>query len=197
VAILLSLLFGTRSHFGNRMMVAPNPDREVIEALRPAMATIPGAMLLCGSSPYSRRGVLWDAYRSHHGKAGRALVWQAPTRVMNSRVPQRVIDEAMERDEAVARAEYFAVFRSDLEVFVSREVIEALVSPRVFERAPVAGVRYFGFADPSGGSADSFCLAIGHREGDFAVLDLLRERKPPFSPEAVTAEYAETLRAYG
>jgi hypothetical protein len=29
------------------------------------------------------------------------------------------------------------------------------------------------------------------------VLDLLRERKPPFSPEAVTAEYAETLKGYG
>jgi hypothetical protein len=34
-----------------------NPDAEFIGALRPAMATIPDAMLLCASSPYARRGV--------------------------------------------------------------------------------------------------------------------------------------------
>src|SRR6516162_2731365 len=35
---------------------------EILTALRPAMATIPGAMLLCASSPYSRRGILWRAF---------------------------------------------------------------------------------------------------------------------------------------
>ena len=39
-------------------------------------------------------------------------------------------------------------------------------------------VRYFAFADPSGGSADSMSLAIGHREDDIVVLDALREIKP-------------------
>ncbi|MBO0739539.1 MAG: hypothetical protein J2P48_23865, partial [Alphaproteobacteria bacterium] len=34
-----------------------NPDREIISALEPAMATIPNALLLGSSSPYSRRGV--------------------------------------------------------------------------------------------------------------------------------------------
>ena len=28
-------------------------------AIRPAMATVPGAMLLCASSPYARKGALW------------------------------------------------------------------------------------------------------------------------------------------
>ena len=40
---------------------AAEPDVEVLDALRPGMATIPGAMLLCASSPYARRGALWDA----------------------------------------------------------------------------------------------------------------------------------------
>ena len=31
-----------------------NPDTEILAALRPAMATVPGAMLLCASSPYAR-----------------------------------------------------------------------------------------------------------------------------------------------
>ena len=68
---------------------AAEPDYEVLHALRPGMATIPGAMLLCASSPYAQRGALWDAHRKHFGKDGDpVLVWQAATRVMNPSVSQ-------------------------------------------------------------------------------------------------------------
>jgi hypothetical protein len=61
-----------------------NPDTEVIAAIKPAMLSIPGAMLFMASSPYSRRGVLWDEYRKHFGKDESAtLVWQASTLKMN------------------------------------------------------------------------------------------------------------------
>jgi hypothetical protein len=90
-----------------------NPDAEIISALRPAMATVPGAVLLCASSPYARRGALWDAFRRHYGKASPVLVWKAPTWVMNCTVPQEVIDEAMEADAPRALAEYGAEFRTD------------------------------------------------------------------------------------
>jgi hypothetical protein len=36
-----------------------NPDVEIINALRPAMATIPGAVMIKASSPYARNGALW------------------------------------------------------------------------------------------------------------------------------------------
>jgi hypothetical protein len=59
---------------------AAEPDYEIISALRPGMATIPRAMLLCASSPYARRGALWDAHRKHFGRDGDpVLVWQADT----------------------------------------------------------------------------------------------------------------------
>ena len=75
---------------------AAEPDYEIINAIRPGMATIPGAMLLRASSPYARRGALWDAHRRHHARDDDPImVWQAATRVMNPTVPQRVIDEAM------------------------------------------------------------------------------------------------------
>src|SRR5580700_4975679 len=45
-----------------------NPDSEIIGAIRPAMATIPGAMLLCASSPYARRGELYQTFRRYHGQ---------------------------------------------------------------------------------------------------------------------------------
>ena len=39
-------------------------------------------------------------------------------------------------------------------------------------------------------------LAIAHTEGTTQILDAIRERKPPFSPEAVTEEYAKLVREY-
>jgi hypothetical protein len=39
-------------------------------------------------------------------------------------------------------------------------------------------------------------LAIAHTEGKTQILDVVRERRPPFSPEAVTEEYAKLIRQY-
>jgi hypothetical protein len=174
-----------------------NPDYDILDAIRPGMATIPGAMLLCASSPHARRGAMWDAHRKHYGCAGApVLVWQADTRTMNPSVPQRVIDEAYARDPSWAAAEYGAQFRSDLETFVSLDVVSACVDG-VRERAPIGNVRYAGFVDPSGGSSDSMTLAIGHRERDgVAVLDAVREARPPFSPEQVVEDFAALLKSY-
>lgn len=175
-----------------------NPDVEVLAAIRPAMATIPGALLLAASSPYARRGALWDAYRRHYGKDGPVLVWRASTRTMNPTVPDDVIADAYERDPASAAAEYGAEFRQDVETFLTREVVDAAITPGVHELPPVAGITtYTAFVDPSGGSADSMTLAIAHRQDGRAVLDLVREIRPPFSPDAVVEEFAQVLAGYG
>jgi hypothetical protein len=174
-----------------------NPDYDILDAIRPGMATIPNALLLCASSPHARRGAMWDAHRRHYGKDNDpVLIWQATTRTMNPSVPQRVIDEAYERDPVWAASEYGASFRSDLEAFVSREAVEACMALDVRERAPMQSVRYYAFVDPSGGSADSMSLAIGHREDDIVVVDALREIKPPFSPESAVAEFSDLLKSY-
>ena len=151
----------------------------------------------CASSPYARRGALWTAHRQHFAKDGPILVWQADTRTMNPTVPQRVIDEAMERDPASASSEYGAQFRSDIADFVSREAVEACVGD-YFERAPLTDHQpYFAFCDPSGGSSDSFTCAIGHREDNHIIIDAVREMRPPFSPDAVIDEFAALIRSYG
>jgi hypothetical protein len=185
------------------------PDREIITALRPAMATIPGAMLLCASSPYARRGAMWEAYRKHHGKdSSTVLVWKAPTRAMNPTVSQSFVDEQYADDPASAAAEYGAQFRTDVESFISREAIEGsngspgIVSRGVLEREPERGITYSGFVDPSGGSSDSFTCAIAHRSrhansGSVVVLDAIREVRPPFSPESVVEEFSVLLKSYG
>jgi len=173
-----------------------NPDSEIIAAIRPAMATIPNAMLLCASSPYAQRGALHDAFKRHFGKDGPILVWRAPTRAMNPTVPQRVIDDAVERDPQSAAAEYVAEFRTDVETFVSRNVVEAAVVEGRHELPPAADVCYLAFVDPSGGSSDSMTLAIVHLSGNRVIVDLLRERRAPFSPDDVAREFSETLKSY-
>jgi hypothetical protein len=173
------------------------PDIEIINAIKPGQATIPGAMLLCASSPHARKGALWSAYARHFGKDGDpVLVWQATTRDMNSTVSESYVDAHLAEDPERASAEYLAQFRSDLEAFVSREVIEACVGD-YFELTPEAGRSYYAYVDPAGDSGgDSFACAISHRDGNGVVVDLVRERRPPFMPSQVIDELIPLLKSY-
>ena len=176
-----------------------NPATEILQALRPAMAQFPNALLLCFSSPYARRGALWESYQQYYGKSDApVLVWQAPSRAMNPTVSQLTVMRARLRDAASARSEWDAEFRNDLESLFSAELIEGLMVPGRHELPPMAGTDYVAFTDPSGGQADSFTLAIAHKDSRSgkAVLDAIRETVPPFSPESVVTEYAELLRTY-
>ena len=174
-----------------------DPDHEIIGAIKPAMTTIPGAMMLCASSPYSRKGVLWENYHRYFGQEGSTLVWQADTRRMNPTVRQTDIDAEYEKDPASAAAEYGAQFRTDIESFVSREAVEACIVRGVHERGYLSGNSYSAFVDPAGGSgSDSMAIAIAHNEQGTIILDAVREVKPPFSPEGVVQEFSDLLRSY-
>ncbi len=176
---------------------AANPDVEIVAALRPGLANL-GGLLLLASSPYSRKGALWLSYRQHYGQAGaRVLCWKASTLEMNPALPVSVVEAAYADDPASAAAEFGGEFRTDIAAFVDRVVVEAATVPDRFELPCISGVTYSAFCDPSGGSSDSYTLAISHQERSLGVLDVVRERRPPFSPEAVTIEYAELLKGYG
>jgi hypothetical protein len=155
------------------------------------------AEILGASSPYARRGILWNTHKRHYGPEGDPLILVAKgtSREFNPSLPQSVVDRALERDRAAASAEYLAEFRSDIESFVSIEIVQGCVGDHV-EMAPLAQHKYFAFVDPSGGSADSFTLAIGHRDGERSLIDAMREVKPPFSPEAVVDEFSALLKSY-
>lgn len=176
-----------------------NPDREILDALRPGMATVPGSVLLAISTPYARRGEVWRAYDRFYGRGDApVLCWQADTLSMNPTVDPAVIARAYEDDPIAAAAEWGAEFRRDVEAFLSPEALAAVTVPGRYELPPAVGVRYTAFADPSGGSQESFTLAVAHSESDgTAVLDLVRERRAPFSPDGVVAEFAGVLKSYG
>ena len=142
-----------------------NPDHEVLTALRPAMATIPGALLLCISTPYARTGVLYEALRDYHGaEDADVLTWKATSLEMNPTLSAAKIDRERQRDPAAAASEWDAEFRSDLESFLDADLLAACVEPGVVERPPVDGVAYLAAVDMAGGGPDASVLAIAHAE---------------------------------
>ena len=175
-----------------------NPDVEILAAAAPGLLITRGPIIMA-SSPYARKGVLWENFRKHYGPEGspRILVAKGTTRDFNSTVPQEEIDLLLEKDPARNTAEYLAEFRTDIESFVRREIVDAAVVLGRSELPYVDGVRYVGFVGPSGGSVDSFTLAIGHMDGNRVIVDVIRERHSPFSPDEVTREFCDLLKSYG
>ena len=182
---------------------AANPDVELLNAVRPALARVEGSLLAVVSSPYARRGVLYRAYQRYRGQGDGPVVFvQAPTLQLNPTFDASAIARAYDEDPASAAAEYGAEFRGDVEQFLTLEVLEAAIVAGRRELAPCLDLDYFAFLDFSGGAGtDASTVAIAHaemREGRaVGVLDAVREVRPPFSPAAVCQEFAALIRSYG
>jgi hypothetical protein len=179
------------------------PDFEVLNAVRPCLATT-GGLLVAISSPHARKGILWEAFQRDYGAEGDPGILVAKGSTLNFNLDRNAdgklklqswVDRRYKRDPVAAAAERGGEFRTDLENFVSREIIEACTDPdaeRPYDKTRVS----FGFCDPSGGSADSMTLAICHVEDNITVLDLVREVVPPFAPSEVVEDFADVLRQY-
>jgi hypothetical protein len=89
-------------------------DIEILNAVRPGLATTNGLLAII-SSPYARRGVVWETWHHHYGPPGDPLILVAhgASRTFNPSLPQSVVDRALDRDPA--SAEYLAEFRADIE----------------------------------------------------------------------------------
>ena len=176
---------------------AAEPDFEIYRAIIPALATT-GGLLIGISTPYARRGLLWEKFSKHFGKPGETLIWKAETLVMNPTIGPSIIEQALLDDPQAAAAEWKAEFRADIEQFISLDVLNVCVVPGRQFLPPKPNKTYVGFIDPSGGSNDSFACAITHLEdeGRKVVVDQILERRPPFSPESVVQEFAAVLKQY-
>ena len=139
VAVILDEVSYWRNEF------TANPDLEVYRAVRPALASMPGSLLIGISSPYRRAGLLWQKFKKHWAKPGNVLIVKAPTEVLNPNIDRERVSEEYEDDPEAARAEWGAEFRTDLADFISREIVESLVSPGTYERPPIRGPRYHAY----------------------------------------------------
>lgn len=173
-----------------------NPATEVLNAVRPGLATTKGTLLVI-SSPYSKIGPLYENYREHFGKSDSPiLVWRGTSLEMNPTLPKEVVERALARDRAAAAAEYLAEFRDDIGGFLSIEEIERVIVPGRTMLPCIGGQQYRAFCDPSGGRSDAMTLGIAHGEGERAILDLLKEVAAPFSPQEAVKEFSQLLKAY-
>lgn len=182
--------------FGSR-----NPDKEILAAVRPSLATTGGPLFAIGS-PHARRGETWKTFQKHFGPNGNPaiLVANGPTLLFNPSIKQGVVDRAYEDDPAVAASEWGGQFRNDLDSYVAPEVVAACTARDVHQIEFAKGVRYLAHVDPSGGAQDSFTCAIGHVENEVGVLDVLLEHRPPFrdgGPARVAEEFSEVIKSYG
>jgi predicted DNA-binding antitoxin AbrB/MazE fold protein len=175
-----------------------NPDKEILVSLKPALATIPESLLIGISTPYSRQGVLWEKFQKHFGKPGSVLIWRSPTKLMNPTIDPKVIDQNYQDDPESAAAEWGASFRRDISSFIDADTISFAIIPGRFGLAFRAENKYVGYINSSGGRADSFALAIGHKEktNGKILLDVAREVRPPFRPAVVVEEFSEILKEY-
>jgi hypothetical protein len=171
-------------------------DTEMLRAVRPALATTGGRLIVL-SSPYAQTGALYDLHRKHFGRDGaNVLVWQASAPAMNPLLAGDYLVRMAQDDPDAYRSEVLGEFRAGVSTFLDPDAIAACVGEGVRERPPALGISYVAFCDASGGRRDAFTLGVAHREGDRAVLDVLRAWSPPFNPAGVIAEVADVLRSY-
>jgi len=175
------------------------PDVELYRAVLPSLVTLPGSMIIGITSPYRKSGLVYQKYKRHFGRSDDdVLVIQATSQQLNPTIPDADVAQALEDDPAAARAEWLGEFRSDIDAFLSLELIEAAVDVGIKVRPPRSGVRYHAFVDAaSGAGQDSFAVAIVHAEGDQVVVDCAYEIAPPFKPEAAIREISDLLKSYG
>jgi hypothetical protein len=176
-----------------------NPAREIYNALRPSLATVPGSKLLAISTAYAKEGLMYEARQRYFGQPGRALCWVANTRTMNPTIPQALIDDELSKDPAAASAEWLSVERSDLATYVDGDLVGELVVPDRLELPRIEGVSYEAFVDPAGGSGkDAMTMAVCHREESGRIVeDCIRVQKPPFNPRGCVEDFVRTLQSYG
>ena len=92
-----------------------NPDVEILRALRPGLATIPGSDVVDRLfALFAARRALQRFSPALRSRRARVLVWKASTAEMNPSIDKRIIDEAYEDDPEIAKAEYGGEFRTDL-----------------------------------------------------------------------------------
>ncbi|MGH8328166.1 MAG: hypothetical protein ACRET2_15540, partial [Steroidobacteraceae bacterium] len=179
------------------------PDLELARAVRPALLSL-GGLLLVISSPHRKVGLLYEAHRKYFGADGetRGLYIQASSRELNPTLDEAAIAEAMEDDPAGAQSEYLGLFRADLQSFLDDATVDGAIIAGRRELGPAPGLTYAAFCDPSGGRNDAFTLAVAHqspRHGETPerlVLDCVRTIAPPFDPQSAVERMAATLREY-
>jgi hypothetical protein len=177
-------------------------DIEIYSAIKPRL--MKGGQIVLLSSPWSEGGLLYDLWRRNYGKPVDALVAHAPTSLMRSDDPDRLV--AIEADRTVdpekAAREYDACFMTAnaKAFFDPRSIAAAFVDADVSRKEESTRAVGGDFAFRSNSSA--FAAAQVSRDAErvsYEVFGLL-EKKPvgePLKPSVICAEASEFAKVAG
>ena len=197
---LLAVIFDESSFWRDESSALP--DIECYRAVLPSLIRT-GGQLIGISSPYRKLGLLYQKHKDYFGVDDPdVLVVQGDSRTFNPTLNERDIAKAIADDPEAGLSEWQGQFRDDIAAFLSEHDIAACVDhDRPLELPPRRDLSYYGFVDPSGGRHDSFTIAIGHRDGDRTIIDVLRGVQPSsyasFDPHPVVGDFAILLKQYG
>lgn len=169
------------------------PDVELYRAVVPGLATTQG-LLIGISSPYSKKGLLYNKWKRHYGQDSDVLVVQGSTQQFNPTINASVIEEALQEDPEGARSEWLGQWREDISDFISKATLESCTRSKYESLPAMPGVQYMGAVDVAGGGSDEFTAAIAHLEDEKVVIDCVLGEKG--NPAEIAAKYATIFKRY-
>ncbi|HWK87027.1 MAG TPA: terminase [Xanthobacteraceae bacterium] len=193
---ILAAIFDESAYW--RSEESATPDYEIYRSVIPPIVAS-GGFLIGISSAYRKAGLLYSKFKQYFGVSNpEVLVIRGTSEQFNPTLNSSAIQQARDEDPEAASAEWDSEFRSDLSQFLDDEDIDAAVDTnRATELRPDLSKSYFAAVDASGGRHDAYCVAIGHREHNRIVVDVVRRRDPPFNPTDTTEEFANLVKDYG
>ena len=174
------------------------PDTETYSAVLPSLLTTNG-MLVGISTGYRRTGLIYSKHRDYFGvDSDDTLVVQGSSQDFNQTLDDAAIAAQRAADPSAADSEWEGTFRTDIANFLDDALItEATDLHRPLELPPRAGVNYVAHVDAAGGTGgDAYTIAIGHKEDEELIIDVVRGTKGTYDPHVITAQYVALLKEY-
>jgi hypothetical protein len=176
-----------------------NPAEEIFAAVRPSLLQFPHGKLLLASSPWSKSGPIYDAFkkRDEHPET---LVLKMTSIQGNPTLNAELLEIDRQRDPERFDREMNANFYESATVLLQADAVDACTVEGRWEVPPKSDALYKAGLD-AGFRSDCFGFSLTHSEGEKVIIDVVRSWKPrpgkavQFVP--VMAEIVEILRRYG
>ena len=178
---------------------AANPEREVIAALRPAMATLTKTKLIKISTPCRKEGILWHDFQERESLP--YPVWQASSKEMNPTLSDDFLEGAQRENNEHFRREYLAEFTDSLVGWITWEILEPCIVRGCREFPRVSNGTYVAAVDPAFTHSD-FGFAILHRSDNEHINVAFAARwtgtrNAPLNLESVSIQINDVLQRFG
>ena len=125
----------------------PHADRDILEAIRPSMAVVPGSQIISITTPWVRLGYVYEAFRHRGDVDNGVLVFQASSHELNPGIPTKFLDKERRRDPDYFRREYLAEFVDSISAYLPSESIAACTVNGRSYLPPEHGIRYAAALD--------------------------------------------------